>query len=34
MKSVGIAVSEHAQVQRWLQACHARPALARALARP
>ena len=34
MKSVGIEVAEHAHVQRWHEACHARPALARALARP
>ena len=34
MKRVGIEVGEHANVQRWLDACSARPALARALARP
>jgi glutathione S-transferase len=31
---VGIEVGEHTHVQRWLTACGARPALARALARP
>lgn len=33
MKSVSVGWSEHAHVQRWADACHARPALARALAR-
>ncbi len=34
MKDVGFGYSEHANVQRWADACHARPALARARARP
>jgi glutathione S-transferase len=34
MKNVGFGYAEHANVQRWADACHARPALARALARP
>jgi glutathione S-transferase len=34
MKMVSIEYREHAHVQRWADACHARPALARALARP
>jgi glutathione S-transferase len=34
MKSVDFGYAEHAQVQRWADACYARPALARALARP
>ncbi len=34
MKDIGFSCAEHAQVQRWLNACYARPALARALARP
>lgn len=34
MNEVGIEVSAHLHVQRWLAACGARPALARALARP
>lgn len=34
MNEVGIEVSAHTNVQRWLAACGARPALARALARP
>jgi glutathione S-transferase len=33
MKNIGFSVAEHANVQRWADACHARPALARALAR-
>jgi len=33
MKAVDIGYAEHANVQRWADACHARPALARALAR-
>jgi glutathione S-transferase len=34
MQMVGFNYSEHANVQRWANACFARPALARALARP
>ena len=34
MKSVDFGYAEHANVQRWAEACHARPALARALAKP
>ena len=34
MKGVGFTYAEHAHVQRWADACYARPALARALARP
>ena len=34
MKMVGFTYAEHANVQRWADACYARPALARALARP
>jgi glutathione S-transferase len=34
MKMVDIGYTEHANVQRWADACYARPALARALARP
>ena len=34
MKMVDISYAEHANVQRWADACYARPALARALARP
>jgi glutathione S-transferase len=34
MKNVDIGCAEHAHVQRWAEACHSRPALARALARP
>ena len=33
-KMVGFTYAEHANVQRWANACFARPALARALARP
>jgi len=33
MKSVKFGYAEHANVQRWADACYARPALARALAR-
>ncbi len=33
-KAAGLDCSAHAHVQRWLQTCYARPALARALARP
>ncbi len=33
MKNIGFAYTEHAHVQRWADACYARPALARALAR-
>lgn len=34
MKNVGFEYREHANVQRWADACYARDALARALARP
>jgi glutathione S-transferase len=34
MKMVGVTYAEHANVQRWADACYARPALARALAKP
>ena len=34
MKAIRFDYSEHANVQRWADACYARPALARALARP
>lgn len=34
MKMIGFSYAEHANVQRWADACYARPALARALARP
>lgn len=34
MQMVKIDCSEHANVQRWLDACYDRPALARAQARP
>ena len=34
MKMVGFTYAEHANVQRWADACYARPALARALAKP
>ena len=34
MKAIRFGYVEHANVQRWANACHARPALARALARP
>lgn len=34
MQMVGFTYSEHTNVQRWADACYARPALARALARP
>jgi glutathione S-transferase len=34
MKNIGFGYSEHTHVQRWADACHGRPALARALARP
>ena len=34
MNLVDIDYAEHANVQRWADACYARPALARALARP
>ena len=34
MKSIGFDYAAHANVQRWADACYARPALARALARP
>lgn len=33
MKAVDFRYAEHANVQRWASACHARPALTRALAR-
>jgi glutathione S-transferase len=34
MKMIRFTYAEHANVQRWADACYARPALARALARP
>ena len=34
MKNIGFEYSAHTHVQRWADACHGRPALARALARP
>lgn len=34
MKNIDFGYAEHANVQRWADACFARPALARALARP
>lgn len=34
MKNIRFDYSEHTHVQRWADACYARPALARALARP
>ncbi len=34
MKNIGFDYSAHSHVQRWADACYARPALARALARP
>lgn len=34
MKDIGFDYAQHVQVQRWAEACHARPALARARARP
>ena len=34
MQTVGIDLGEHPNVMRWRKACNARPALARALARP
>jgi signal transduction histidine kinase len=34
MKDIGFDYSAHTHVQRWATACHGRPALARALARP
>ena len=34
MKMIRFSYAEHANVQRWADACYARPALARALARP
>lgn len=34
MKMIDFSYPEHANVQRWADACYARPALARALARP
>lgn len=33
MKNIGFGYAEHANLQRWADACYARPALARALAR-
>ena len=33
MRRVGVGHAEHRHVQRWAEACRARPALARALAR-
>ena len=34
MQRVGVGYAEHANVQRWANACYARPALARAQAKP
>lgn len=34
MKRIDFGYAEHANVQRWADACYARPALARALAKP
>jgi glutathione S-transferase len=34
MKMVNVTYAEHTNVQRWADACYARPALARALAKP
>ena len=34
MRAIRFSYAEHANVQRWADACYARPALARALARP
>ena len=34
MKAIRFGYAEHADVQRWADACYARPALGRALARP
>ena len=34
MKMISFSYAEHANVQRWADACYARPALARALAKP
>jgi glutathione S-transferase len=34
MKMINFTYAEHANVQRWANACYARPALARALAKP
>ncbi|HPU50703.1 MAG TPA: glutathione S-transferase family protein [Burkholderiaceae bacterium] len=34
LKRIGFSYAEHANVQRWADACYARPALARAQARP
>jgi glutathione S-transferase len=34
MKMIDFSYAEHANVQRWADACYARPALARALAKP
>ena len=34
MKNIGFDLIEHAHVQRWLNACYARPAFARALSKP
>lgn len=34
MKMIQFSYAEHANVQRWADACYARPALARALAKP
>jgi glutathione S-transferase len=34
MKNIDFGYAQHANVQRWADACYARPALARALARP
>lgn len=34
LKRINFGYAEHANVQRWAEACYARPALARAMARP
>jgi len=34
LKRIDFGYAEHANVQRWAEACYARPALARAMARP
>jgi glutathione S-transferase len=34
LKRIDFGYAEHTNVQRWADACYARPALARAMARP
>ena len=34
LKRIDFGYAEHGHVQRWANACYARPALARAMARP